>query len=416
MNFRKNPSIWVPLLYFTQGLPYVLVVSVSVILYKRLGLSNAEIGLYTSWLYLPWVLKPLWSPIVDMWYQKKSWYVSMQMIIALCFIIAGLLIPTQWFLVSTLACFWMVAFASATNDIATDGYYLMALSQRQQSLFVGIRSLFYRFAMLTGQGGLVVLAGYFEMKYGDNAKAWSLTMLISGILMAVLALKNWWLTPAIEEDKISSSTSFLAVFKSFFEKKQILYALAFILTYRLGESQLVKMASPFMLDDKATGGLALSTQTIGSIYGTLGVIALSTGGILGGIVISKHGLKRWMFPMLISLNLPNLCYLLLAYFQIDNLFWISTTVILEQFGYGFGFAAFLIYLMFLAEGPTKTAHYAIATGVMALGMMLPGMLSGYIQEVLGYELFFVWVLLCAIPAFLIARKLKYPETYGRKSA
>ena len=212
MNFRKNPSIWIPLLYFTQGLPYVLVVSVSVILYKRLGLSNAEIGLYTSWLYLPWVLKPLWSPIVDMWYQKKSWYVSMQMIIALCFIIAGLLIPTQWFLVSTLACFWMVAFASATNDIATDGSYPMALSQRQQSLFVGIRSLFYRFAMLTGQGGLVVLAGYFEMKYGDNAKAWSLTMLISGILMAVLALKNWWFTPAIEEDKSSSSTSFLAVF------------------------------------------------------------------------------------------------------------------------------------------------------------------------------------------------------------
>lgn len=272
--------------------------------------------------------------------------------------------------------------------------------------------------MVTGQGLLVIFAGFLENQYGDNTKAWSVTMITASVLMIGLTVANFLSAPKFEASTPTSSekpASFFQVFASFFKKHQIGVALLFILTYRLGESQLVKMASPFLLDELEVGGLAYSTEAVGTIYGTVGVIMLSLGGILGGILISRDGLKKWMFPMLLSLNLPNALYAILAITQTTSIYAVVGTVVLEQFGYGFGFAAFLMYLIYVAEGASKTSHYAIATGFMALGMMLPGMLSGYIQEWLGYDGFFIWVVVAALPAFLVLRYLKYPADYGKKT-
>ena len=410
---------WIPLLYFTQGIPYVIVVTVSVIMYKRLGISNAEIGLYTSWLYLPWVIKPLWSPFVDLKGTKRGWFLSMQLIIAMAFLGIGLFLPSNNFFVTTLAFFWMAAFASATNDIASDGYYLIGLTQKKQSFFIGLRSTFYRLAMVTGQGLLVIFAGFLENKYGDNTKAWSITMILTAGLMLLMTLSNFFAAPRYESGKQEiqkKAKSFIDIFVSFFQKPQIGVAILFILSYRLGESQLVKMASPFLLDDIEVGGLGYSTEAVGTIYGTLGMIMLSLGGILGGILISRDGLKKWMLPMLISLNLPNVLYALLAITHTTSIYAVVGTVILEQFGYGFGFTAFLIYLIYVSEGISKTSHYAIATGFMALGMMLPGMISGFVQEWLGYDGFFTWVVLAALPAFIVLRFLRYPPDYGKKGS
>lgn len=415
----KNAWLWVPFLYFTQGIPYVLVVTVSVIMYKRLGIGNAEIGLYTSWLYLPWVLKPLWSPFVELNGTKRKWFLVMQLIMSLAFLGIGLFLPSNAFFTITLAFFWMAAFASATNDIASDGYYMIGLSQKKQSFFIGMRSTFYRLAMVTGQGLLVIVAGFLEHKYGDNTKAWSLTMIGAAVLMLILTATNFMAAPKFEASPTKDSekpTSFLEVFASFFRKKHIGISLLFVLSYRLGESQLVKMASPFLLDKLEVGGLNYSTEAVGTIYGTVGVIMLSLGGIIGGILISRDGLKKWMFPMLLSLNLPNILYAILAITHTTSIYAVVGTVVVEQFGYGFGFAAFLVFLIYVAEGVSKTSHYAIATGFMALGMMLPGMLSGYIQEWLGYDGFFVWVVIAAIPAFLLLRFIEYPADYGKKTS
>ncbi len=413
----KRPWAWVPSLYFTEGLPYVIIISLSVIMYKKLGISNADIGIYTSWLYLPWVIKPLWSPIVDLKSTKRKWFLGMQLLVAIAFLGVGLMLPTNNFFILSIACFWIAAFASATNDIASDGYYLIALSEKKQSFFLGVRSTFYRLAMVTGQGLLVVVAGFLESHYGDNQKAWSFTMIIIAVLMIALTLANLFATPKVESDINTikkEKISFIDVFITFFQKKYIWISLAFILVYRLGESQLVKMASPFLLDSTETGGLALSTAEVGTIYGTFGIIALTIGGILGGIVISMHGLKKWMLPMILALNLPNLLYALLAFWQPSSVVFATSVVIIEQFGYGFGFAAYLMFLIYVAEGVSKTSHYAIATGFMALGMMLPGMLSGIIQEFLGYTGFFFWVALSAIPGILLTWFIKYPVDYGKK--
>lgn len=413
----KRAWAWVPLLYFTQGLPYVIVVTVSVIMYKKLGISNADIGLYTSWLYLPWVLKPLWSPFVDLKSTKRNWFLAMQLLISIALLGVGLTLPTNLFFVTTLACFWMAAFASATNDIAADGYYMIGLTEKKQSFFVGIRSTFYRLAMVTGEGLIVILAGFLENHYGDNTKAWSVTMTATAFLMLALTVSNFFATPKYESSAnivLDKPKGFLEVFASFFKKPNIGIALAFILTYRLGESQLVKMAAPFLLDPVEKGGLGYSTEQLGTIFGTVGVIMLSIGGILGGILISRDGLKKWMLPMILSLNVPNILYAILALTKTTNIVAVTTTVVFEKFGYGFGFAAFLMYLIYIAEGKSKTSHYAIATGFMALGMMLPGMLSGFMQEWLGYGGFFIWVVIAALPALLLLPFLKYPADYGKK--
>lgn len=410
---------WVPVLYFTQGLPYVLVVTVSVIMYKKLGISNSDIGLYTSFLYLPWVLKPLWSPFVDLKSTKRNWFLWMQLLISIALLGVGLTLPTNMFFTTTLACFWIAAFASATNDIASDGYYMLGLTEKKQSFFVGMRSTFYRLAMVTGEGLIVVLAGFLENKYGDNSKAWSITMTGAACLMLLLTICNFFVTPKYESFQTVSKDKpkgFLEVFASFFNKPGIGIALAFILTFRLGESQLVKMAAPFLLDTPEKGGLGYSTEQLGTIFGTAGVIFLSIGGILGGILISRDGLKKWMLPMVLSLNVPNILYAVLAMTNTTNIYAVAGTVVFEKFGYGFGFAAFLMYLIYIADGRSKTSHYAIATGFMALGMMLPGMISGYMQQWLGYGGFFVWVVVAALPALFLLKFIKYPADFGKKTA
>lgn len=416
-NSSKNAWSWIPALYFTQGLPYVIIVIVSVIMYKELGIPNDKIGLYTSWLYLPWVIKPFWSPFVELKSTKKTWIFAMQLLVSLFFVLVGFTLKMNNFFILSLALFTMAAFASATNDIASDGLYMTALPEKQQAFFMGIRSTFYRLAMITGQGFIVVLAGYFEEQFTDNNKAWSLTLIIVGLFMIIMTIVNYLASPKVE--KIASVESkekgnFFDVFISFFQKKNIGIAVAFILLFRLGESQILKLVAPFLLDKKVVGGLELSTIQVGTIYGTSGVIALTLGGILGGILISKDGLRKWIFPMALAMNTPNAFFLLLSVFKPTSLFLIGGVVVIEQFGYGFGVAAFFMFLIHVANGISKTAHYAIATGFMGLGMMLPGMVSGFIQQYLGYPKFFVWCLLAGIPALFLIRKLDFPSDFGKK--
>ncbi|WP_374504575.1 MFS transporter [Flavobacterium sp.] len=420
MKAEKNPWLWIPLLNFASGFPYAIIISVSVIMYKNLGISNEDIGIYTSLLYLPWVIKPLWSPFIDLHSTKRKWFLNMQLLIAIAFLIVGFTIPMSQFFILSLAIFWVAAFASASNDVATDGFYLLALSKDQQSFFLGIRSTFYRLSMLTGNGLIVIIGGYLETEFGDKTKAWSYTMIIVGLLMTVITLYNLFATPISEnETKTESSEQqkdFATVFTSFFKKKQIGIVLAFILLFRLGESQLMKMLTPFLIDPKDVGGMGLTTEDVGIIYGTFGVIALLIGGTLGGIAISKQGLGKWMLPMILIMHLPIIGFILLSHFHPENTLFIYLAVIIEQFGYGFGFAAFMMYLIYVAEGESKTSHYALATGFMALGMMLPGMISGYIQEYLGYGNFFIWVFCATIPGIILSRFLVFPADFGKKSA
>jgi len=420
MKKDNTPWFWIPTLNFASGLPYAVIISVSVLMYKKLGINNEDIGVYTSLLYLPWVIKPLWSPFIDLHSTKRKWFLAMQLLISIAFLIVGLTIPLNHFFILSLAIFWVAAFASASNDVATDGYYLLTLRNEQQSFFLGIRSTFYRLSLLAGNGLIVLMAGYLEDQYGDKTKAWSYTMVFVGLLMAVITVYNFFTTPKSENanPEISSSKdnkSFAAVFVSFFKKKQIGTVLAFILVYRLGESQLLKMLTPFLVDPIKDGGMGLETADIGLIYGTFGVAALTIGGILGGIAISKQGLTKWMLPMILAMHLPIIGFILLAHFHPTSIYYIYAVVIVEQFGYGFGFASFMMFLIHVAEGESKTSHYALATGFMALGMMLPGMVSGYIQDYLGYGNFFIWVFLATIPGIILSRFLIFPKDFGKKT-
>lgn len=437
-NIDHKPWYWIPVLNFASGLPYAIIISVSVIMYKNLGIDNEDIGVYTSLLYLPWVIKPLWSPFIDLYATKRKWFLAMQLLISIAFLVVGLTIPMNHFFVISLAVFWVAAFASASNDVASDGFYLIALEKDQQSFFLGIRSTFYRLSLLTANGVIVILAGYLEEQYSDMHKAWSYTMIAVGLLMTLITIYNYFSTPKTEKVIVKNSVeaqkaSFASVFASFFQKKQIGLVLAFILLFRLGESQLLKMLTPFLIDETVVGGLGLGTQDVGIIYGTFGLIALTLGGILGGIAISKDGLGKWMLPMILAMHLPIIGFVLLAhfhpsllyhiqwdlyFFNFDYNFNVYTTlvVVLEQFGYGFGFAAFMMYLIYVAEGESKTSHYSIATGFMALGMMLPGMASGFIQEYLGYGNFFIWVFISTIPGLLLSQFLIFPKDFGKKSA
>ena len=581
---KINPWKWIPTLYFAEGLPYVIVITVSVIMYKRLGISNADIALYTSWLYLPWVIKPLWSPVVDILRTKRFWITTMQLIIGAGMAGVAFTIPLPDFFQFTLAFFWLLAFSSATHDIAADGFYMLALPENKQSFFVGIRSTFYRVAMIAGQGLLVILAGFLETTFsvgpaefkvstrpdqffqqtiqldsteikplegririvaspsnleigtrpitkdaanfyrdfghkfnimngfnqelisvsdttstdelvgnigilklhlskkpddgdeyfvklnnvegntsiniieGQSLKftsknwnkpafviiqidpnlqqkveatfvvnsekvpiAWIFTFVIIALLFVVFFAYHKMVLPKPVTDKsvlrshrTDSLNEFFRAFIRFFEKPKVLIIIGFLLLYRLGESQLVKMASPFMLDGRDIGGLGLSTSEVGFIYGTIGIIALILGGILGGVLISKRGLKKLLWWMLIAINIPNAVYVYMSFVQPTSVLLINACVALEQFGYGFGFTAYMMYMIHISDGEYKTSHYAIATGFMALGMMVPGMFSGFIQEAIGYKYFFIWVLIATIPSFIIAKFIPLDFKFGMK--
>jgi PAT family beta-lactamase induction signal transducer AmpG len=590
---KRSPWAWVPTLYFAEGLPYVAVMTISVIMYKRLGISNTDIALYTGWLYLPWVIKPFWSPFVDLVKTKRWWTVAMQFIVAIGFACIAFSLPTSLFFQLSLAAFWIVAFTSATHDIAADGYYMHALTDHEQSLYVGIRSTFYRIATVAGQGLLVILAGLIEMNSGleparcrvdvtpttiavtdvsentngqhfifdgvaqddaslsmmaymeqqnaDNgfvkaeqpqeqaaaeesqgesaftrwvretfgekpreASALTARQQLVGVSLSEqpasdepiilnVAFKNgdqsisihakatrfeftqdnWnkqalmlvsvdpklkenssatfeglsgnipfaWLVvfatlsaffflaavyhqfvlPKPASDKVTTNVNastifreFLETFRTFFTKKHALTAILFMLLYRLPEAQLVKLINPFMLDPMDKGGLGLTTGQVGIVYGTIGIIGLTIGGILGGIAAAQGGLKKWLWPMVCAITLPDLVYVYMSYVQPDSMGIINACVFIEQFGYGFGFTAYMLYLIYFSEGTHKTAHYAMCTGFMALGMMLPGMMAGWLQETIGYRHFFVWTIICCLATFVVCAFLKIDPEFGKK--
>ena len=419
----RNPWAWVPSLYVAEGIPYVVAMTVSVIMYKRMGISNAEIAFYTSWLYLPWVIKPLWSPFVEMFGTKRNWIVVAELVIGGMLAAVALTLPLSGYFRYSLAVFWLMAFSSATHDIAVDGFYMLALPQKQQSAFVGIRSTFYRIAMISGQGALVVLAGYLENHTGGNIRtAWCWSFGAAAVVFIVFCIYHKIVLPFPVSDGVQRKEGtrrpfeeFVHIFALFFRKEKIGLVLAFLLLYRFAEAQLVKLVTPFLLDGNAVGGLGLSTTEVGIVYGTVGILALTIGGLLGGYVISRHGLRFWLWPMVLAIHLPDLVFVYLSQTQPGNLFIINAAVAVEQFGYGFGFTAYMMYMIMISDGEHKTAHYAICTGIMALGMMLPGMASGVVQEAIGYKNFFLWIMLSTIPGFIVASYVKIDPEFGRKT-
>lgn len=608
----RNPWAWIPTLYFAEGVPYVVVMTVAVIMFKRFGISNTDITLYTSWLYLPWVIKPLWSPIVDLLKTKRWWIIVMQLVVGASLGAIALSIPLPSFFKISLIFFWLLAFSSATHDIAADGFYMLGLDEHQQAYFVGIRSTFYRIAMITGQGLLIILAGFFEtstglppveinvsattrvihelkipevtvsqtqdektffivnperaeistqnipvekldsikdvvinynrnnhfiptenrsssvsksdnsfwsnlisnplkgflkkhfgsqkqhlaakslvgnisvvaiklngkvetgkeivlnvkFRNGDNSirllegerltfssvnqdkqalmifqcdqklrqttqasfkgtsgnihLAWSITFVILAVLFVVFALYHKFILPLPKTDKETANreenlfTEFLDTILSFFRRKNIGVIIAFLMFYRFGEAQLIKMASPFMLDSRNIGGLGLTTGDVGLLYGTFGILALTVGGILGGIAASTKGFRYWLWWMVMAINIPHLAYVYMSFAQPENQLIIGLCVVIEQFSYGFGFTAYMLYMIYISEGKNKTAHFAIATGIMALGMMLPGMFSGWLQDIIGYQNFFIWVMLCMIPGIIPVFFINVKPEFGIK--
>jgi PAT family beta-lactamase induction signal transducer AmpG len=399
-----SPWTFIPTLYFASGIPYVIINTVSVIFYKKLGIDNAQIALWTSFLYLPWVIKMFWGPIVDIYSTKRKWILYTQFAMFACLGLIAFCLQLPNFFFISLAALTVGAFISATYDIATDGFYLLALSPEQQAFFVGIRSLFYRMAVIFGSGILVVLAGQLEVSLNNIPLSWTIAISFSALILAITFIFHRLALPLPESDdqrqpEAIEKIPFWTIISSYFAQEKIVYILAFILLYRLGEAMLVKIASLFLLDKPEVGGLGLSTSDVGLVYGTFGVISLICGGILGGMVISKYGLKKCLFPMALALNLPDIFYVYMAYTK-PSLTLVYPLVSLEQFGYGFGFTAFSVYLMYICQGEYKTSHFAISTGIMALGMMLPGLVSGYLQKTLGYPLFFVLVCLLTIPGMI----------------
>ena len=414
----RNPWFWVPSLYYAEGLPYVMVMTVSVAFYKRMNVSNTDIALFTSLLYFPWVLKPLWSPSIDIVKTKRFWIVLMQSIVVIGLAGVALVTTLPDFFLYTLLFFSLIAISSATHDIAADGFYMLGLNQSQQAFYVGIRSTFYRLAMATG-GIVLIVAGYFESELNISS-AWKTTFIFIAILFLLFFIYHKFILPYPEIDKpapkeASFFSEFIKIYKLFFKKKHIGLSVAFLLIYRFGEAQLVKLAQPFLLDPKNVGGLGLTTGQVGLAYSTLGIIALSLGGILGGLAVSRGGLKKWIWWMFAAINLPHVLYIYLSFFQPDNFFLITLCVAGEQFGYGFGFTAYMLYMIFISEGEFKTSHFALCTGFMALSMMIPGAFSGLIQEFLGYKLFFVWIFITMVPGYFIVKALPVEPKFGKKT-
>jgi PAT family beta-lactamase induction signal transducer AmpG len=410
---------WIPTLYFSQGIPNVAVATLAVIMYKNLDVPNTQIALYTSWLYLPWVIKPLWSPLIDLVGTKRGWIVALQFVIGAALGLIAFTVPTTFFLQATLAVFWLVAFSSATHDIAADGFYLLALEKPEQAAFVGIRSTFFRLAMIAGQGGVVGLVGALHASNWAFASAWALAFGILAVFFFLVGLYHWRALPRLEIDRPQPGANndwrgWWTVFSAFFRKPEIFSILGFLLFYRIAEAQLVRMVAPFLLDDRAAGGLALSNQALGTLSGTFGVLALIIGGLVGGYLVSHHGLRKMLWWMVAAMHVPNAVYVVLAAVQPEGLAPVGAALVLEHLGYGFGFTAYMVYMMLAAEGEHKTAHYAICTGFMALGMMLPGMVSGWIQTELGYVNFFWWVLICAVPSIAVCAFIKIDQDFGRK--
>lgn len=419
---QRHPWWWIPTLYFAEGLPYMAVMTISTVMYKCLGIGNTEIALYTAWLYLPWVIKPFWSPFVDIIRSKRWWVLAMQWAIAIAMASIAFALPASGFFQATLALFWLMAFASATHDIAADGFYMLALTEHQQSLFVGIRSLFYRISMVVGQGALVVVAAFVSDAWARPKAGWIVVFGILAAFFALVASYHSFALPRPAADAMRSPRSrgevlreFTETFVAFFRKPQVGVALTFMLLYRLPEAQLVKMITPFMLDPTASGGLGLTPDQVGLVYGTIGVIGLMLGGIVGGLAAARRGLRYWLHPMAWSMSLTCLTFVYLAVAQPSAIWEIYLCVFVEQLGYGFGFTAYMLYLIYFSAGRFKTAHYSICTGFMALGMMLPGMAAGWITDHFSYVAFFIWTMICCVATIGVCYLIHVDKNFGKKS-
>lgn len=419
---QRHPWWWIPTLYFAEGLPYMAVMTISTVMYKCLGIGNTEIAFYTAWLYLPWVIKPFWSPFVDIIRSKRWWVLAMQWAIAIAMASIAFALPASGFFQATLALFWLMAFASATHDIAADGFYMLALTEHQQSLFVGIRSLFYRISMVVGQGALVVVAAFVSDAWAQPKAGWIVVFGILAAFFALVASDHSFALPRPAADAMRSPRSrgevlreFTETFVAFFRKPQVGVALTFMLLYRLPEAQLVKMITPFMLDPTESGGLGLTPDQVGLVYGTIGVIGLMLGGIVGGLAAARRGLRYWLHPMAWSMSLTCLTFVYLAVAQPSAIWEIYLCVFVEQFGYGFGFTAYMLYLIYFSAGRFKTAHYSICTGFMALGMMLPGMAAGWITDHFSYVAFFIWTMICCVATIGVCYLIHVDKNFGKKS-
>ena len=420
---KRNPWAWVPTLYFAEGVPYVAVMTISLIMYKRLGLSNTDITLYTSWLYLPWVIKPLWSPFVDMLKTKRWWIITMQLLIGAALAGVAFTIPGPWWLQGSLCFFWLMAFSSATHDIAADGFYMLGLDQHEQAYFVGIRSTFYRIATIFSSGLLVGLAGALQVLTRNITYSWSLVFYLMAGLFIALWLYHSWALPKPAEDGERQQRSIAGIVNefrqtvvTFFQKPQVWAGICFMLFYRMPEGLLAKVSALFLVDAGHNGGLGLSDGEYGLVQGTVGVIGLTLGGILGGIAASRDGLKRWLWPMVMAITLPDLVYVYLSYAMPSDLLVINVCVFIEQFGYGFGFSAYMLYLIYYSMGEHKTSHYALCTAFMALSMMIPGLFAGALQEAVGYQAFFLIVVAACSLTYIVTAFLKIDPEFGKKKA
>ena len=439
MNKLKNisPWVWVPTLYFAQGIPYFIVNNISVMMFAKMGVPNGQMALFTSLLYLPWAIKPFWSPFVDIIKTKRWWTIMMQIVMSAAFVLLTLSMPhpdpemiasgqtpISMFTI-TLLLFAITAFASATHDIAADGFYMIALTQKNQAAFVGIRSTFYRLSSIFGQGVLVYIAGLIETNTGNIPMSWQITLLVTAVLFCGVTLYHTFFIPRPEVEKKpegekSSAKAIMQefgrTFVTYFTKPGLILAILFMLLYRLPEAFLIKMCTPFLVASREVGGLGLSTENVGLAYGTIGVLFLTIGGILGGLYASKVGLKKSLWWMAAGMTLPCLTFVYLAECLPTNIALISIAIAIEQFGYGFGFTAYMLYMIYFSEGEFKTSHYAICTAFMAFSMMIPGMFAGYLQEMMGYALFFWMVIACCVATVIITyfADRKIDPNYGLK--
>ena len=422
---RTTPWAWVPTLYFAEGLPNVIVMTVAVVMYVQLGMSDTEIALYTSWLGLPWVIKPLWSPFVDLYKTKRWWVLAMQMLLGSSLAGVAFTLNASFWFQGTMFFFFLMAFSSATHDIAADGFYMLELDSHNQAWFVGIRNTFYRIAVIVGKGVLVPVAGIFQVMYrNQNAYSWSLVFYgLAGIFIAIW-LYHGFVMPKPEDDIENDNVSLSMVgnglkrmFLAYFTKlpwKKMIFALVFLMFYRFPEAMLTKMTDTFLLRPNSEGGLGLAPMDYGLANGTVGLIGLLLGGIVGGMLVSRDGLKHWLWPFVCAITLPDIVYVYMSYALPDNLWIISTCLFIEQFGYGLGFTALTLYMLYFSQGRYKTSHYAICTGITYLGLMLPGMVSGWLKDMMGYRSFFILVMfLCAI-TFIVTWFIDIDPEFGKK--
>ncbi len=425
-NKKRNPWAWIPTLYFAEGLPNVVVMTLAVVMYMEMGMTDTEIALYTAWLGLPWVIKPLWSPFVDLYKTKRWWVLSMQLLLGAAFAGVAFTVNTGFWFQGTMFFFFLMAFSSATHDIAADGFYMIELDSHDQSWFVGIRNTFYRIAVIFGQGVLVWVADQLQAVFPDSkAFTWSLIFFaLAAIFIAIWLYHGFIMPKPVDRNNEGQTASDVVrglkqMLLSFFTKvsaRQIIFVLLFLLLYRFPEAMLTKMASTFLLRPVEDGGLGLTKEAFGLAYGTVGLIGLLLGGIVGGMLASRDGLKRWLWPFVCAITLPDIVYVYLSYVQPDNLWLISSCLFIEQFGYGLGFTALTLYMLYFSQGEFKTSHYAICTGLSYLGLMLPGMVSGWIKDQVGYNTFFIIVMFLCIITFAVTAFIKIDPEFGKKTA